>query len=131
MKKILIIIIVVIVGMIIYLFNSSNKPYVGQFNINSVHIQWGIDHFPSDKNVGKINNANTAIKKAKELWIEKYGVINGKPYDPTQGREVTVAYDDENECWLVQGTLPDDINFDGAAPNALEQFRMHRKQGTT
>ena len=81
--------------------------------------QWGIENFPSDKNVGYVDNANTAIEKAKELWIEKYSMFGGQPYNPLDGVKIIVSYDYERDVWLINGTLPPDI--DGVVPQALIQ----------
>ena len=96
---------------------SNKEPVVKDFNIEEYH--WEIETFQSDKNVGKVNDSNTAIAQAKELWIEKYGTINGIPYDPTRGRKVNVFFDDSNDCWLIKGTLPP--NTKGSVPCAIIQ----------
>lgn len=81
--------------------------------------EWEIENFPYDGNVGPVPDAKTAIVRAKELWLEKYGVINGNSYDPTHGLPVSVAYDAENDCWVVSGTLPK--NTLGSVPFAIIQ----------
>ena len=69
--------------------------------------------------MGPVPDAETAIARAKELWLEKYGVINGKPYDPTGGRPIMIGYDAKNDCWVVNGTLPK--NAFGVVPFAIIQ----------
>ena len=44
---------------------------VGNFDLSKY--QWEIKTFPSDKNVGQVEDKNTATEKAKSLWLEKYG----------------------------------------------------------
>ena len=124
MKKIFILIAIVLIlatvligGAIIMIARSNKEPVVKDFNIEEYH--WEIETFQSDKNVGKVNDSNTAIAQAKELWIEKYGTINGIPYDPTRGRKVNVFFDDSNDCWLIKGTLPP--NTKGSVPCAIIQ----------
>ena len=78
-----------------------------------------IEEFPFEGNVGPVPDAETAIARAKELWLEKYGVINGKPYDPTGGRPIMIGYDAKNDCWVVNGTLPK--NAFGVVPFAIIQ----------
>ena len=78
-----------------------------------------IEECPYEGNVGPIPDAETAIARAKELWLEKYGVINGKPYDPTGGRPIMIGYDAKNDCWVVNGTLPK--NAFGVVPFAIIQ----------
>ncbi len=49
--------------------------------------------------MGSVNNANDAIKAAKEVWTELYSdVSDEKPYK--------VYYDGKNNAWLVTGILP-------------------------
>ena len=78
-----------------------------------------IEEFPFEGNVGPVPDAETAVTKARELWLEKYGVINGKPYDPTGGRPIMIGYDAKNDCWVVNGTLPK--NAFGVVPFAIIQ----------
>ena len=111
------IILVIAGGVGIMLFNASETSKVREFDL--AKYQWALDIFPSDKNVGEVQDKNIAIEKAKVLWIEKYGIINGKPYDPTRGLKVNVSYNTENQCWHIYGTLPPDV--DGGVPHALIQ----------
>ena len=97
------------------LYNQNKPPIVVNFNLTTY--QREIETFPSDKNVGPVNDAITAIKKAKELWLEEFSEIDGKPYNPINGREIVVAYNHENEIWCVNGTLP--RNHIGSVPHAL------------
>lgn len=107
----------VIGGAIVMLFNSKKQSAVGEFTLTKY--QWEIENFPSDKNVGQVNDSNTAIEKAKELWIEKFSTAGGKPYNPINGKKIEVSYDSEKECWHINGTLSS--NVDGAVPQALIQ----------
>ncbi len=112
----------VIGGVAIMLFSSKQPPKtkpsdVGKFDLTNY--QWEIETFPSDKNVGQVDDANTAIEKSKEIWLDKYNEVNGQPYNPINGRKIEVSYDSKKECWHINGTLPPDV--DGAAPNALIQ----------
>lgn len=88
---------------------------VGQFTLATY--QWEIENFPSDKKVGKVDNPNIAIEKAKELWVEESNIIAGKPYDPTNEEKIEVSYDPEEECWHINGTLPP--NTVGGVPHAI------------
>lgn len=110
-------VLVVIGGAIFMLFSSKKQPDVGEFDLTKY--QWEIENFPSDKNVGQVNDSNTAIEKAKELWIERFNTVGGKPYNPINGRKIEVSYDFEKECWHINGTLPS--NVDGAVPQGLIQ----------
>lgn len=83
----------VIGGAIIMLFNSNKQPDVGEFELNKY--RWEIETFPSDKNVGQVDDANAAIEKAKELWIEKYSVVGGQPNNPINGRPIKVYFDEK------------------------------------
>ena len=120
MKKILILIVIgltviIVGGAMVLLFNSNKQTIVGEFDV--AKYQWEIENFPSEKNVGQVNNVNTAIEKAKELWIEKYSTVNGQPYDPIKGREIEVFFDNNNDCWLIKTTLPP--NTKGSVPCAI------------
>lgn len=122
MKKktiiILITVALVLLGvMIMMLINLNKSSKISEFDLSNY--KWEIETFQSDKNVGKVNDSNTAIAQAKELWIEKYGTINGIPYDPTHGRKVNVYFDYSNDCWLIRGTLPP--NTKGSVPSAIIQ----------
>ena len=105
------------------LFGSGNQPDtseqvgIGKFNIEKY--QWEIENFPLDKNIGEVNDADTAIEKAKKLWIENYGTVNDQPYDPIQGREIEVFFDNDNDCWLVKTVLPSNVK--GSVPHAIIQ----------
>jgi hypothetical protein len=68
--------------------------------------EWYIENFPASGNIGDIQDEEFLIETAKELWNEKYGVIQGQVQDPTGGCEVKVFYDESYDYWLVQGTLP-------------------------
>jgi hypothetical protein len=93
----------------VLLFRSEDLPSVGTFELED--FQWHIENFPSDKNVGAVDDAETAIKIAKELWIEEYSKIRDAP--------IKVFFDKKNDCWYVCGTLPK--NMLGGVPHALIQ----------
>ena len=121
MRKNLIIFIVVgaalavLGGTIFMLFNLDKSCNIKEFSL--ADYQWEVETFPSDKNVGQIDNAQTAVEKAKELWIDKFGTINGQPYNPINGRKIEVSYDSEEECWHIYGTLPP--NTLGGVPHVI------------
>ncbi len=108
-------VVIAILGGIVVLLFSSNKPNVGQFDLSNY--QWAIDKFPLDKNVGKVDNAETAIEKAKEVWIEKFNTINGETYNPINGKPIKVYFDSKNDCWYLHGALPK--NWIGGVPGIL------------
>ena len=106
---IIIIVLAVICGFIIALFGLNHQPDVGKFTL--AEYQWEIENFPSDKNVGKVDDENTAMEKAKELWLEKYG--------DTDEKKVNIEYDSESRCWHVCGSVsPKKI---GGVPHAIIQ----------
>ena len=107
----------IIAGAIIVLFSSKKQLDAGEFSL--ANYQWEIETFPSDKNVGRVDDANVAVEKAKELWLDKFSMVNGQPYNPVNGRKIKVSYDSENDCWLINGTLPS--NTKGSVPCALIQ----------
>lgn len=97
---------------IIVLHKWEKQSYVNEFNL--AEYQWEIEHFSVERNIGQVNDANTAIEKAKDLWIE---LFRSKSYDPINGRKILVFYDSSNQCWLIKGTLAS--NIDGAVPHTL------------
>ena len=74
--------------------------------------------FHYEKNVGPVTTSEVAIEKAKEVWRERYG----KQYEEST-YPIAVAYDEENECWRVNETLPDKNHkgedIVGATPHVL------------
>ena len=107
------------------LFYSNIKPdrkdIIREFDV--LDYKWEIENFPSEEKVGQVSDANTAIEKAKELWIEKYDIVNGQPYDPINGRKCEVYFDHGSDCWLVKISLPS--NTKGSTPHTII-----RKDGT-
>lgn len=99
--------------------SSASNQTIDNMEFNLSDYKWEIDTFYCNKNVGPVINAECAISKAKELWLDKFGVIDGKPYDPIKGRPIVVAYDKSSNCWRINVTLPENIL--GAAPYALIQ----------
>ena len=79
------------------------------FSVNDY--QYFIDNFPSEINVGTVEDSNDAKKKAETVWTETYGkkVKKNKPY--------IVLFDSENGVWLVSGSLPS--NMMGGVPCIL------------
>lgn len=114
------IVLVVTVGVVIMPYSSKMQTNVNPSDIGDFSLadyQWPIENFPSDKNVGPIEDANMAIERAKELWIEKYSIVAGRPYNPINGLKIEVAYDTNAECWLMNGTVPP--NRLGGVPYAI------------
>lgn len=85
------------------LFHSNKQPSVREFDVEKY--QREIENFSSQKNVGQVDDVNTAIEKAKELWIETYSTVNGQPYNPIKGRKIEVFFDNNNACWLIKTSL--------------------------
>lgn len=107
----------VIGGVMIIIFHSDKHPSIREFDV--AKYQWEIENFSFQKNVGQVNDVNTVIEKAKELWIEKYGTVNGQPYDPIKGRGIEALFDKNNDCWLVKIALLPDTK--GSTPHAIIQ----------
>lgn len=129
MKKkaiILIIILVIlsILGGLMIMLSSPQKAQntqeqltieVGKFDLSE--FQWDVDTFPSDKNIGSVDDYSVAIDKAKELWVEEYSMLGGQAYNPINGETIKVRFDEKNDCWLVYGTLPE--NAVGGVPHVI------------
>lgn len=103
------------------IFRLNKQSSIGEFAVEEY--QWEIENFPYEKSVGQVDDANVAIEKAKELWLEKYSTVNGQPYDPIKGKKCEIFFDHGNNCWLVKTTLPS--NTKGSVPHAII-----RKDGT-
>ena len=124
-RKYTMIVIVLIILILLMIFGKKlyakyKEPEIvelGNFNLADSQYQWGIENFPSNKNVGPTENAETAVKKAKNLWIEDLSMWVGKNRNPINGRAIEVSYDSKNECWHVNGTLAP--NVWGSVPNVL------------
>ena len=81
-----------------FLSCSQKNAEVGKFSIDDY--SYYIENFATDINVGKIENAETAIKKAEELWLETYGEETLKDEKPYRA-----FFDEENKCWYIKGTF--------------------------
>ena len=113
---VIICIVLAVLGGGIFMLFDSNKSYnIKEFSL--LNYQWEIETFPSDKNVGQVDDASTAIEKAKELWFEKFSMIGENTYNPINGRKIEVSYDSKEECWHVNGTLQK--NTLGGVPHAI------------
>ena len=53
-----------------------------------------IEASPSDRNVGQIDDAETAVAKAKELWLEKYSADDRKRILERRFKEISERYAD-------------------------------------
>ena len=122
-KKFVITIIVLAVlllsAVILWQVKTAEEQIIVVTDCDIADYQRVIERFPYEGNVGPVADVETAVARAKELWLEEYGVINGKPYDPTGGRPIKVGYDAEYDCWVVIGTLPK--NAFGVVPFAIIQ----------
>lgn len=87
--------------------NQSTDSSVidGQKTFDMADYQNEIGFFASDKNVGRVDNEDTAIEKAKVLWREEFGSVNGEPYDPIKDKNIEAFFDSENNSWLIK-TIP-------------------------
>ena len=91
--------IVILSGVLLISCDISNSYVIYDFNIKDYQDE--IVGFPSDENIGEINDINTLMKKIEKIWIKVYGdeIKKEKPYK--------VFYDKKNDVWLIHGTLPD------------------------
>lgn len=102
---------IILIFLVVVIVICNKKTVIGKFNVSEyseVVIQ-----FSSDKIVGTVQDVETAKEKAESIWIELYGdeVKEKKPY--------IVSFDELNEVWLVQGSLPK--NKFGGVPYILIQ----------
>ena len=102
-------------------FNEEDEYLgVGEFQLSEYNVEIGM--FPFDRNVGDVEDPETAIKKAKNLWQEVFEEFNSNPNDPFYVKKFEVSYDSESESWLINGTLPtydDGCIVVGGVPYAL------------
>lgn len=109
---------IIAVGSTVFMLYRSNQPYeVKTFALSSY--QQEIEAFPSDKNVGQIDDADTAVEKAKELWIDAFSAVGEKPYQPAAREKIEVSYDANEECWHVNDIAP--TNAFGGVSHAIIQ----------
>ena len=103
--------ILLIAAILIPVMLFSKDPEVGTFKLDEY--QYYIENFPSEETLGGIADARDATKKAEEVFIRAYGktVRREKPYQ--------AFYDEQNEVWLVTGTMRGD-GFGGVANILME-----------
>ncbi|MDR0890017.1 MAG: YbbC/YhhH family protein [Oscillospiraceae bacterium] len=103
---------------------SSAGAGVDDFSLDDEYYQWALASFPSDKNVGDVLDAQSAIAKANELWLAAPAEEAYWPDEPINGEEIVVQYDAKYQCWLVSGTLKNEPGFVtfGGVPHALIQI---------
>jgi hypothetical protein len=103
-KKVIIIcfiLLAVLLGGVVIIFNGFEREKVKLFNLNDepYYLQ-AIQDFPSNKFLGEILTAEEAKQKAVEEWVSLFGdkIKDEKPYQ--------VFFDEKNDIWLVKGFLP-------------------------
>jgi len=107
---ILVILIITIVAIVFYNINEKITliPWKTKFNLKNYDKY--VNNYYDGRNIGEVDTEETAIYKAKELWLEKYG-----ENDTRLGTKV--EFDKKNKCWYIRGTLPSDTI--GGVPHAL------------
>lgn len=99
-------------GIYISFFNKfKTDETLGNFKLTDY--SYAIADFPSDKVLGSVDNAQLAKENAEVIWKEIYGesIKDMRPY--------IVSFDNENQVWLVKGTLQK--NWKGGVPYILIQ----------
>lgn len=67
--RIVIGIVICALGGMFFMLCDSNQPHdIKEFSL--LNFQWEIETFPSDKNVGQVDDANTAIKKPRNYGLK-------------------------------------------------------------
>jgi len=91
------IMLVIAIFLVVFISLSNAKApesrTVGTFDMEEY--QWYLEHFSVDIHVGEVNDADTAIAKARSLWSEEYG--GDFPVE-----KIKVAYNAAEECWLIR-----------------------------
>ncbi|MCL2631604.1 MAG: hypothetical protein FWD45_00710 [Coriobacteriia bacterium] len=83
---------------------DSQSIEVGCFDLADYQLEMSACSY--DKQFGHIDNAESAIKYAKALWIEWPG-----QFYPQTTTRIEVEYDEDNDCWHIKGTLPNTIDI--------------------
>ena len=110
--------VVALVAIVLIVFLSVNsRSKVKDFEIETY--KWYFETFPSDQNVGNIDDKNIAIDKAMLLWSQKYDESNVSSYNNIKKRNIRVEYDSAEECWHVYA-LSGPFTF-GGVPHAIIQ----------
>lgn len=99
---VVVIISVVITALVVSRDNNEEENVIGTFDLNDYSDT--IEKFKSDKYVNKSTDAESVKAEAEKIWIEIYGddIIDQRPYK--------VSFDDENKTWLVEGTIPKNVD---------------------
>ena len=89
--------------------NQSTDSSVidGQKTFDMADYQNEIELFASDKNVGMIADEETAIEKAKALWVEEFGGVIGETHDTISDKKLEALFDSKNDCWLIKALPPE------------------------
>jgi hypothetical protein len=76
------------------------KEVINHFSLDDYDYYINLNRYSSDRILGPVDDAEIAKEKAEDVWIELFGdsVTGKRPYQ--------VMFDETNEVWLVQGTLP-------------------------
>lgn len=90
----------------VFAFNNSND--CKKVELDDAMLSGTNGFIPSE---GFVPTKETAIKIAETIWLPIYGetIYEKKPFE--------VSFDEENQCWYVQGTLPD--NTLGGVPEIV------------
>lgn len=82
--------------------------------------EWALKDFGYEYNVDPIDDKEDAVEKAIELWKIRFGEDIDGLYDMIIQHPFHVAFDEANDCWLINGTVGEiDQYVLGAVPQAL------------
>ena len=121
--KIVLVLILLLLPCAIFLSSCLLQPKEPEIEFSNFKLsecyteyEFEIGVFPLEEeiNVGEVNDIETAVERAKELWDRRFpeGNYNAKGWEKIQ-----VFYDESENCWLVSTELPSYI--DGVVPCAL------------
>lgn len=113
MKKTMIVIMAIIlfIGVSVLFFQTGKKDVVHVGSFDLADYQWAIDSFSSSEKIGRIIDVDDVVTKSTELWRQLYGELSGEP--------IEVFFDENNDCWLLRGTLPK--GWLGGTPHIIVQ----------
>ena len=97
---------------------------VAAFSINDY--QKEIELFACDRKIDPIASLDDVVEKAQILWNKEFTVITlAGLHKPNPGDGVEVFFDEDEDCWLVRGTIPNDplppdvAGWLGVLPNVI------------
>ena len=121
--KIVLVLILLLLPCAIFLSSCLLQPKEPEIEFSNFKLsecytkyEFGISVYPLEEeiNVGEVNDKETAVERAKELWDRRFPEdwCNSESWEKIQ-----VSYDESENCWFVRAKYP--VDRDGEEPCAL------------